>query len=307
MLTWIAEQGVRWQPSLGGTLSLGRTNSFFLGGGRAMLNALYLTAEASASRSPTRPRCIGLDIEDGMFLSADREQRDGASACAPRAGRGGRRLRGQHRMAEAVLGRGGRQLPDPRHAATIAARSCRCCSTRRAGDRRPDAVPRGRDRRARAEIRRRHHHAPRLRGLRHRREQARRSASTTRARTSGRSATPSGAGSSRAQPDQIAYIIFDAPSLEAVHAVALPADRRADDRANSPASSSSIRPRCEKTVDDFNAAVRPGTFDHTILDDCRTEGLDAAEDALGAAHRDARPSTPIRCGPASPSPISARA
>ena len=36
---------MRWQPSLGGTLSLGRTNSFFLGGGRAMLNALYLTAE----------------------------------------------------------------------------------------------------------------------------------------------------------------------------------------------------------------------------------------------------------------------
>ncbi len=29
----------------------------------------------------------------------------------------------------------------------------------------------------------------------------------------------------------------------------------------------------EKTVADFNAAVRPGTFDHTILDDCRTEGL----------------------------------
>src|SRR5262249_12277345 len=39
------EQGVRWQPSLGGTLSLGRTNSFFLGGGRAVLNALYVTAE----------------------------------------------------------------------------------------------------------------------------------------------------------------------------------------------------------------------------------------------------------------------
>src|SRR3954465_14612509 len=45
ILTWIVAQGVRWQPSLGGTLSLGRTNSFFLGGGRSMLNALYLTAE----------------------------------------------------------------------------------------------------------------------------------------------------------------------------------------------------------------------------------------------------------------------
>src|SRR6202046_4379342 len=46
MLIWIAEQGVRFQPSLGGTLTLGRTNSFFLGGGRAMLNSLYQTAES---------------------------------------------------------------------------------------------------------------------------------------------------------------------------------------------------------------------------------------------------------------------
>ncbi len=47
ILGWIEEQGIRWQPSLGGTLSLGRTNSFFLGGGRAMLNTLYRTAEAA--------------------------------------------------------------------------------------------------------------------------------------------------------------------------------------------------------------------------------------------------------------------
>ena len=29
----------------------------------------------------------------------------------------------------------------------------------------------------------------------------------------------------------------------------------------------------EATVREFNAAVRPGSFDHTVLDDCRTEGL----------------------------------
>src|SRR5690349_20002168 len=29
----------------------------------------------------------------------------------------------------------------------------------------------------------------------------------------------------------------------------------------------------EKTLSEFNAAVRPGTFDHTILYDCRTEGI----------------------------------
>src|ERR1700749_4257724 len=43
LLNWVVEQGVRWQPSLGGTLSLFRPNSFFLGGGLSMLNAVYLT------------------------------------------------------------------------------------------------------------------------------------------------------------------------------------------------------------------------------------------------------------------------
>jgi tricarballylate dehydrogenase len=36
---------VRFQPPLGGTLNLGKTNAFFLGGGRGMLNALYRKAE----------------------------------------------------------------------------------------------------------------------------------------------------------------------------------------------------------------------------------------------------------------------
>jgi len=42
---WMQQQGVRFQPSLSGTLSLGRTNAFFLGGGKALVNALYRTAE----------------------------------------------------------------------------------------------------------------------------------------------------------------------------------------------------------------------------------------------------------------------
>src|SRR5690349_22127337 len=70
MLVWIAEQGVRFQPSLGGTLSLGRTNSFFLGGGRSMLNALYLTAESLGVEIAYEAEVIDLDIDNGMFLSA---------------------------------------------------------------------------------------------------------------------------------------------------------------------------------------------------------------------------------------------
>jgi tricarballylate dehydrogenase len=36
---WLTERGVRWQQPLHGTLQLGRTNRFFLGGGKALVNA----------------------------------------------------------------------------------------------------------------------------------------------------------------------------------------------------------------------------------------------------------------------------
>ncbi|TMV67396.1 FAD-dependent tricarballylate dehydrogenase TcuA, partial [Thioclava sp. BHET1] len=42
---WMEAHGVRFQPSLSGTLSLSRTNAFFLGGGKALVNAYYNTAE----------------------------------------------------------------------------------------------------------------------------------------------------------------------------------------------------------------------------------------------------------------------
>src|SRR5260221_14145652 len=74
MLPWIAAQGVRFQPSLGGTLSLGRTNSFFLGGGRAMLNALYLTAERLGVEVAYDAEVVALEIDAGMFLSASLKQ-----------------------------------------------------------------------------------------------------------------------------------------------------------------------------------------------------------------------------------------
>src|SRR3954467_5675990 len=74
ILGWIVEQGVRWQPSLGGTLSLGRTNSFFLGGGRAMLNALYLTAEQLGVEILYDAEVVDLEIDRGMFLSAGLKQ-----------------------------------------------------------------------------------------------------------------------------------------------------------------------------------------------------------------------------------------
>lgn len=43
-LPWMEQRGVRFQPSLSGTLSLARTNAFFMGGGKALVNAYYRTA-----------------------------------------------------------------------------------------------------------------------------------------------------------------------------------------------------------------------------------------------------------------------
>lgn len=41
---WMESNGVHFQPPLSGTLSLNRTNAFFLGGGKALVNAYYRTA-----------------------------------------------------------------------------------------------------------------------------------------------------------------------------------------------------------------------------------------------------------------------
>jgi tricarballylate dehydrogenase len=42
---WMEENGIRWQPAMRGTLHLGRTNRFFLGGGKALVNTLSATAK----------------------------------------------------------------------------------------------------------------------------------------------------------------------------------------------------------------------------------------------------------------------
>ena len=45
LLPWMQAHGARFQPALEGTLSLSRTNAFFLGGGKALMNAYYQAAE----------------------------------------------------------------------------------------------------------------------------------------------------------------------------------------------------------------------------------------------------------------------
>jgi len=42
---WMEQHGVHFQPALSGTLSLARTNAFFMGGGKSLVNAYYRLAE----------------------------------------------------------------------------------------------------------------------------------------------------------------------------------------------------------------------------------------------------------------------
>lgn len=63
---WMEQRGVRFQPSLTGTLSLSRTNAFFLGGGKALLNALYNHAEALGVETQYDTEVTAINIEDGF-------------------------------------------------------------------------------------------------------------------------------------------------------------------------------------------------------------------------------------------------
>ncbi|HEY0419224.1 MAG TPA: FAD-dependent tricarballylate dehydrogenase TcuA, partial [Acetobacteraceae bacterium] len=62
--------GVRFQPSLTGTLSLSRTNAFFLGGGKALLNADYATAERLGVDILYDAEVRSLNVDDGFVRSA---------------------------------------------------------------------------------------------------------------------------------------------------------------------------------------------------------------------------------------------
>ncbi|WP_306132267.1 FAD-dependent tricarballylate dehydrogenase TcuA [Roseivivax marinus] len=72
-LPWMEAHGVRFQPSLSGTLSLGRTNAFFLGGGKALVNAYYNTAADLGVRVAYEAQVRHVGIEGRRFTHVDVE------------------------------------------------------------------------------------------------------------------------------------------------------------------------------------------------------------------------------------------
>ncbi|MEH2671785.1 FAD-dependent tricarballylate dehydrogenase TcuA [Bradyrhizobium elkanii] len=273
ILNWIVEQGVRWQPSLGGTLSLGRTNSFFLGGGRAMLNALYRTAEELGVDILYDAEVIDLTVEDGMFLSAQLKQPVGgktevrASTLVAAAGgfeaniewlkeswgdaadnfliRGTPYNRGA--ILKMLLAKGVQEIGDPTqcHAVAIDARAPKFDGgiiTRH------DSVVFG------IVVNK---HAERF-------YDEGEDIWPKRYAIWGRLVA--------AQPDQIAYIIFDSTVVTSFMPTLFPPIAGAT-IAELAGKLELDAAALEKTITAFNAAVQPGTFDHTILDDCATQGI----------------------------------
>jgi tricarballylate dehydrogenase len=272
MLPWIGRQGVKFQGSLGGTLSLGRTNSFFLGGGRSMLNALYRTAERIGVETLYEAPVVGMKIRDGRFQHATIDHggsRHEVAAAAVVAASGGFEaniewlreywgnaadnflIRGtpynRGSVLRMLLDGGAEQVGDPTqcHAVAIDARAPKFDGgivTRL------DCVVFGIV----------------VNQLALRFYDEGEDLWPKRYAIWGRLVA--------AQPEQIAYIIFDATSLHLFMPSLYPpitaptigelAGKLALDRV-----------ALERTVAEFNAAVRGGTFDHTILDDCHTEAL----------------------------------
>ncbi len=74
---WMMAHGVKFQPPLSGTIGLDRTNAFFKGGGKALLNAYYATAERIGVDCRYEAEVTELTIEDGVFTAA-RVQYEGA-------------------------------------------------------------------------------------------------------------------------------------------------------------------------------------------------------------------------------------
>ena len=269
---WTRQFGVRFQSSLRGTLHLGRTNVFFLGGGKALMNSYYGAAERAGVRVEYDAEVVGLEFVDGEFHAAlvqigGRTERVVARAVVIAAGgfeaniewlreawgdavdnfviRGTPYNTGT--LLKLMLDAGAESVGDPTqcHAIAVDARAPRFDGgivTRL------DSLPFG------VVVNK---HADRF-------YDEGEEVWPKRYAIWGRLIA--------AQPDQIAFSIVDAKAMGTFMPSMYP-----------PKVAGSIRElaamldlpadRLDATVSAFNQAVRPGSFNHATLDDCRTEGV----------------------------------
>ncbi|MEM7463330.1 MAG: FAD-dependent tricarballylate dehydrogenase TcuA [Pseudomonadota bacterium] len=84
-LPWMEAHGVRFQPSLSGTLSLARTNAFFLGGGKSLVNAYYRTAEGLGVTVNYEAAVTHLEMEDDRVVRVEYTQDKEVMSVSPKA------------------------------------------------------------------------------------------------------------------------------------------------------------------------------------------------------------------------------
>lgn len=270
---WMQEHGCMFQPAMRGTLHLARTNAFFLGGGRALMNSYYRTAEQTGIGISYETEVVDMKIADGVFLEAVVMKNGSEHSIKAKTvilASGGFQanlewlkeewgpaadnfiVRGspydKGRVLKIMLDNGAKQIGDPRqcHAVAIDARAPKYDGgivTRL------DCVSFGivvnRD--------------------------------VERFYDEGEDFWPKryaiwGRLVAK-QPDQIAYSIIDANSIDLFMPSVFP-----------PVEAQSLKELAEKleldpqkleeTVRQYNDATRPGNFDPAELDDCRTEGIE---------------------------------
>ncbi len=275
---WMRRHGVHFQPSLGGTLHLSRTNAFFMGGGKALVNAYYRSAQDLGVKVRYNAPVDDIEVQQGHFMAAHiGGERIEARACVLAAGgfesnrewmreAWGQNERGewpadnflirgtrfnQGVLLKAMMGQGADTIGDPSqsHCVAIDARAPLydggICT-------RVDAVSLGvmLNRQARRFYDEGEDFWPKRYAI------------------WGRLVAQ--------QPGQIGYCIIDSkaigrfmpPVFPGVKAQTLP------DLARQLGLDPSA---FGQTLEDFNGACRVGTFDHTVLDDCHTEGLAPAK------------------------------
>jgi tricarballylate dehydrogenase len=269
---WMFQRGVRFQPSLRGTLHLSRTNAFFLGGGKALVNAYYRTARDLGIEVAYDTEVRELNIRDGRFTSAVAVQ-NGVTyeirAKAVVAAAGGFEsnlgwlkevwgdvadnflVRGtpynMGRVLRVLIDNGVKPVGDPTQCHAVA---CDARAPKFDGGiiTRVDAISLGIVVNKNAE----------------------------RFYDEGEDFWPKRyaiwgrlvAG----QPDQIAFVIIDAKAMGSFVPPVYPPIQAPSVREL--AQALNLDPAAlERTVAAFNRSVRPGTFNHAILDDCATGNL----------------------------------
>ncbi|MDM0074553.1 FAD-dependent tricarballylate dehydrogenase TcuA [Variovorax sp. J2P1-59] len=276
---WMRSHGVHFQPPLSGALHVARTNAFFMGGGKALVNAYFRSAEALGVQVRYDTPVVSVEMQEGRFVAVRTAagERIAARACVLAAGgfesniewlreAWGQNERGEW-PADNFLIRGTRfnmgvllkhmidagadAIGDPTqaHMVAIDARAPLydggICT-------RIDCVSLG------VVVNR---HAERF-------YDEGEDFWPKRYAIWGRLVAQ--------QPDQIAWSIIDAKAVGRFMPPVFPGTR-ADSLPELARQLGLDEARFTATVEAYNAACRTGTFDHTQLDDCHTEGLSPAK------------------------------